>query len=188
MRTSRPALVLLGALLALVLAACGIPTDSEPRPLADETTTTATSTVPDAGEGIATVYLVGTSNQLEARDRPLTGEKTPQTVLATLLLPPTEEEAEAGLTSYIPLGATTLGVEQDAGTVTADMSAEWETLTEPTSTTAYAQVVLTLTELPGVERVRFLVEGRESVAPTVNRGNQAVVEADDYAGLDPDGG
>lgn len=175
----------LAALLAVALAACGIPTDSDPRPLADDTTTTST-TAPEGAEGIAAVYLVGTANQLEQRDRPLKGPKTPETVLATLLLRPTEEEAEDGLTSYIPEGTTALGVEEDDGTVTVDMSVEWERLADPTRTTAYAQVVLTLTDLPNVDRVRFLIQGREVVAPTVNRGTQDVVSADDYAGLDPD--
>jgi len=65
------------------------------------------------------------------------------------------------------------------------MSQEWERLADPTATTAYAQVVLTLTELAGIERVRFMIDGTEIAAPTVNQGFQDVVAAEDYAGLDP---
>ncbi|HEX7135166.1 MAG TPA: GerMN domain-containing protein [Iamia sp.] len=183
------ALLVLGGLLlggSTGLAACGIPTDGEPRPLADETTTT--TTLVGEADAVATVYLVGTSNQLEPAIRPLKGASSPQTVLDALLVPPSEDEAEEGLTSYIPDGTTALGVEVDDGLAIADMSAEWEGLADPTATTAYAQVVLTLTDLPDVERVQFLIEGQEIAAPTAARGQQAIVTADDYALLVPESG
>lgn len=178
------ALALAGA--SLGIAACGIPTDGEPRPLAEETTTT-TTLVGDA-ESVASVYLVGTSNQLEPTIRPLKGDKSPRTVLEALLVPPSDEESDEGLTSYVPDGTTTLGVEVDGDLAIADMSAEWERLADPTATTAYAQVVLTLTDLRDIERVQFLIDGQEIAAPTAARGQQAVVTADDYALLDPEGG
>jgi spore germination protein GerM len=186
---SRGAAVVLGVALlggSAGVAACGIPTDGEPRPLAEETTTT-TTLVGDADD-VASVYLVGTSNQLEPTIRPLKGDKSPETVLDALLVPPSDEEADEGLASYVPDGTTTLGVEVEDGLAIADMSAEWERLADPTATTAYAQVVLTLTDLPDIERVQFLIEGQEIAAPTAARGQQAIVTADDYALLDPNSG
>jgi len=169
-----------------LLAACGIPTDGEPRLLADETTTTSGPAVAPAGNPTARVYLVGPSSQVVARSRGLEGSRTPSSVLDALLAPLSEAETSAGLTTNIPPG-TTATVDVDGSTAVLDMSGEWGELADPGATTAYAQVVLTLTELDGVEQVRFLIEGAPRAAPTVNQGQRDVVSESDYIDLDPDG-
>jgi len=176
-------LVLVGVLLAL--AACGIQTDGEPRPLADVTASTEASTVPEDADATAAVYLVKDTNALATVPRGLTGAKSPRTVVEALLAQPSDEELEAGLSTSIPVGTTTSDVVQDGDLVAVDLSDEWETLVQPGALLAYAQVVLTLTDLNGVEQVRFLVGGEGVPAPTVNRGDLDTVTAGDYAGLDP---
>lgn len=186
------------ALLALLLgllgvAGCGIPTDDEPRPLADETTTSTTEAADvEPGDPDTDVYLVvGTSDnaqpssELEARPRALSGPETPDTVLEALLLPASDEETAAGYQNYIPQGTRVLSVEQDGERVTVNMSTEWSQLGGPTALTAYAQVVLTLTDLPGVDEVQFLIDDEGVRAPTVNDGLIEVVDASDYTELDP---
>jgi hypothetical protein len=177
----------LAALTALVLAlvGCGIPTDGEPRPLADETTTTAADPEPDVGDTVARVYLVSDSPLLIPRDRALEGEKTPEAVLDALLLPTSPEEQAADLRSLVPALTTALGVTDEGdGTLAVDLSAEWDTLADPSALYAYGQVVLTLTELSSVERIRFLIEGDPVDAPpTVNQEPSETVEAEDYEPL-----
>jgi len=173
--------------VSLALAGCGIPTDGEPRPLADETTTTA-APEPEVGDTVARVYLVDSDRLLVPRDRALEGEKTPEAVLDALLLPTSAEEQQADLQSLVPALTTALGVtDEGEGTLAVDMSAEWDTLADPSALYAYGQVVLTLTELTSVERIRFLIEGDPVDAPpTVNQEPSDTVEASDYAALRPE--
>ncbi|HEV7720042.1 MAG TPA: GerMN domain-containing protein [Iamia sp.] len=182
-RRRRTVLVLLGVVLPL--AACGIPTDDEPRPLADVTASTEAPTVPEDADATAAVYLVRDTNRLEAVPRGLTSAKSPETVVEALLAQPSDEELEAGRSTSIPLGTTAIEVTQDGDLVAVDLSDEWETLVQPGALLAYAQVVLTLTDLNGIERVRFLVGGKAVKAPTINQGDLDTVTAQDYAGLDP---
>lgn len=182
---SRRILVPLVLVLLLALAGCGIPTDGEPRPLADETASTAAPTVPEDAEASATVYLVRGAESLEAATRGLTGAKSPSTVVEALLAQPSDEEVASGLSTSIPLGTTALEVTQDGDLVVVDLSDDWESLVQPGALLAYAQVVLTLTDLGGVERVRFRIEGVGIPAPTINQGDLDTVDAADYAGLDP---
>jgi germination protein M len=181
-RTVRGALL---ATLLAVLAACGIPTDGEPRPLADETPTSTPDTAPADADTSAAVYLVRATNALGSVRRGLSGPRSPVTVLEALLAPPSDEELEDGLSTAVPLGTTVLEVVQDDDLVSVDLSDEWDSLVQPNALLAYAQVVLTLTDLNGVERVRFLVDGEGVAAPTINQGDLDTVTADDYAGLDP---
>lgn len=169
--------------LVLVLAGCGIPTDGEPRPLADETTTTAADPEPELGDTIARVYLVNPDQLLVPRDRALEGEKNPETVLDALLLPTSTEEQADDLQSLVPPLTTALSVTDEGdGTLAVDLSAEWGTLAAPTDLFAYGQVVLTLTEMRDVERIRFLIEGDPVDAPpTANQEPSETVTAEDYA-------
>ncbi len=182
MSRHRAPVVLLLALV-LALAGCGIPTDDEPRPLADDTTTTPADPQPEAGDTTATVYLVNPDQLLEPRERALEGEESPESVLSALLLSTTPEEQAADLQSLVPPLTTVVDVvDEGDGTLAVDLSAEWGTLAAPNDLLAYGQVVLTLTEMPGVERVRFLVEGDPVDAPpTANQEPSATVTAEDYA-------
>lgn len=190
------AVVGLLVLAVLVLVGCGIPTDDEPRVLADETTTTNPDADPEGSPNTASVYLVDDDNVLVATRRALDGERSPATVLDALLASQSSDEEARGLTSRIPAGTTRVGAELEDGLVTVDLSQEWLTLGDPYITTANAQVVFTLSDLPGVDQVRFRVDGRDIQAQTPNRGPLDVVTVDDYpvvatdddtTGTDPDG-
>lgn len=177
--------------LALALAGCGIPTDGEPRPLADETTIPTPDVEPDAGDTTARIFLVSPNRLLIPRDRALDGERNPENVLDALLLPTSPEEQADDLRSLVPADTNARSVtDVGDGTLAVDLSSEWDTLGDPNALYAYGQVVLTLTELPGIERIRFLIEGRPVDAPpTVNQEPSVTVEAADYAALrEPEGG
>jgi spore germination protein GerM len=187
MRGVRVRGLLVAVLVALLVGAtgCGIPTDDEPQPLADDTVSTPPAEpAPEVGDNVATVYLVS-DDQLVASTRALDGEETPERVLDVLLLPTTEEEQQDGLQTFVPQGTVALGVaDAGDGIWSVDMSTEWETLVNPAALRAYGQVVLTLTALDGVEAVRFSIDGVSvDAVPTVAQEVTAVAEASDYEEL-----
>jgi hypothetical protein len=170
-------------LLAL-LSGCGIPTDGEPRPLADETPSSIVDPEPERGDTTARVYLVTNDELLVPRTRAREGAKTPENVLKALLLATSEEEQQDGLQTSIPPRTTLVDVGEEDGILAVDLSEAWGALENPAALFAYAQVVLTLTELPGVDGVRFLVEGEAvDTAPTVNQTPSDIVTAEDYTEL-----
>lgn len=182
----RRGLIAVVALAALVLAGCGIPTDDEPRVLADEGAAAVNADADPAGsQNTASVYLVDDQSFLVASERALDGARSAATVLDALLAGQSTDEAARGLTSFIPVGTTQVSVTDVDGVVVVDLSEEWLSLGEPNISTAYAQVVFTLTDLPGVARVRFRVDGEDIQAQTPTQGPLDVVTAADYPALDP---
>lgn len=188
-RARRVATVLLVG-LALVAAACGIPTDDAPRVIADETTTVPPATDSGLGPNFAILYLSDNSEDpgevgaLVTVRRNLESGATPTTVLEALFAPPLEEELEDGFVSLIPTGTTLDGTELSGSTLTVELSDEWSTLRGPEQTRAYAQVVLTVTELDAVQSVRFRVMGDAVDAPTPTASKDEVRRSD-YAALEP---
>jgi len=174
--------------LLLALAGCGIPTDGTPRPLADESSTTA----PPASEPVdsadsVTLYLAETNDRLVTTRRGLDGEPSPQRVLDALLAGPLDEEkTDQGYITLIPVG-TEAEVTVDGDLLVIRMSSEWESLTNG-ATVAYAQVVLTVTRnLPDIRRVSFRVGENVVPAPTPDSGTPDVVTRQDYAAFEPAG-
>ncbi len=86
-----------------------------------------------------------------------------ETMLAVqeLLEGPTAAEAAAGVGTAIPSGTRFLEGKLDNGTFTVDLTSEYESGGGSASMFArLAQVVYTLTELPTVERVSFMLDGK----------------------------
>lgn len=72
-----------------------------------------------------------------------------------------EDEADAGLLSAVPEDTRLLGLTVRNRTAVADFSAEFAAAAGRLATAQrFAQVVYTLTQFPGIARVRFEVEGR----------------------------
>jgi spore germination protein GerM len=177
--------------LALLTAACGIPTDDDPRVIADETITTPPpATDSGLGPNFAILYLSdnsedpGEAGALVTVRRNLESGATPTTVLEALFAGPLEEDIENGFVSLIPTGTTLDGTDLSGSTLTVELSDEWSTLRGPEQTRAYAQVVLTVTELDAVQSVRFRVMGDAVDAPTPTASKDEVRRSD-YAALEP---
>lgn len=196
---SRPdqgrALVVVVALVALLLVTgCGIPTDGEPRAITAESTTTAPLTQQSGGSGnIAVIYLTSPSSDPEGLGtlvpviRSLDAPPDPTTVLRAVLAEETEEDLDAGRQSVIPPGTTLEAATPEGDLLTVDLSESWNSLQGPEALQGYAQVVLSLTELDEVRRVRFLVEG-EPIQASTPTGDQDVVQRRDYIELEQDDG
>ncbi len=82
-------------------------------------------------------------------------EVTPQSLMTALLSGP----ADAGLRSPIPQGVELLGMVQDGGCVTVDLSERYGGLSDMELTLADYAITLTLCQLPGVESVRITAAG-----------------------------
>lgn len=181
------------ALIALLLGAgCGIPTDGEPRAITAESTTTAPPSQESGGSGnIAVIYLTSPSSDPEGLGtlvpviRNLETSPDATTVLEAVLAEETQEDLDAGRQSVIPPGTSIESVTPDGDLLTVDLSESWNDLQGPEATQAYAQVVLSLTELDDVDRVRVLVEG-ESIQASTPTGDKDVVVRRDYAELEQD--
>lgn len=175
----------IAGLVGLVgLAGCGISSDSRPRALPDDARSllrvpdTTAADRPPAGTQ-ATLYFLR-DNHLVATTRKVAVVPTVEAVFRLLLAGPSEEERQgSGLTSAIPSKVTLRGATKDAaGLLTVDLGPEVATIGGNAAKGAYAQMVLTAKAL-GIDRVRFLVDGTPTAAPT-DDGNKSVVEASNY--------
>ena len=185
----------LALLLALLAGGCGVPTDDEPRAITAESTTTQPP--PDSSRptgNTTTIYLSAPSDSatdevtpLVAVTRNLDAPPTPSETLAALFEGPTEEEQQRGLVSLIPPDTGLVEIELDSGgRLTLDLTMEWSSdLQGPDELVAYAQVVLTATDLPGVNSVRFQVEGVPIAEVPTDDEPKTQVTGDDYRELDP---
>ena len=168
---------LLGA--ALLLASCGISADSEPRALPVTTTTTTVRTAEPSGDQRANIYLV-TNSALVPTIRRLPA-RTPTEVMNSLLIPPSSAEGES-LSSSIPAATRLLGLEEaDNGLLKVDLSSDFEDVQGDARVLALGQIVMSLTELPGVDRLQFFIEGEPLKVFSGERGDVDTVNACDYA-------
>jgi spore germination protein GerM len=161
-------LALLAAAAALV-AGCGVQGDGAPRNLSpdavpDELLEPSTSVVqadqPERGAP-ATVYLVDNREKLRPAQRTLGRPVLIATVLDALLEGATDAEADAGLRSEVPAGTKLNGIDRLGRDVIAiDLTEEFAETTADGELLAQAQIVYTVSALPNVQGVLFLVDGR----------------------------
>lgn len=197
--TARRPMALLVA-LALAVAGCGLSADDEPHLLsagdlpADLLGSTTSTTVPTSESPTTTAvtiyYLVHRDGvtRLAPTQREVDDGSRPRDRLAALLNPPTADEQAAGLLTSIP--ATTILLDtklvEAESTLLVDLSRSLFDVQGQELRNAFAQLVWTATELDGVRRVRFLVEGEEFRAPDEDGAEQAgAVSRADYITLAP---
>lgn len=164
-------LLALGLLVAAV-AACGVPTDDTPRALPvervpfgllDPSPDGAPAGVPGGGTRRA-VYLVQENQLVEVR-KAVPGEGTPVETMKVLLAGPDSDDVADGLTTSIWPGATVLDVTEPLEglatvNLTGDVTAAGEGLR-----LAFAQMVCTMTQVPGIDRVLFAFDGTPREVP-----------------------
>lgn len=171
---------------ALLLGgACAIPTESAPEALPGG----VVSPVQDApGEGAsspsppATIFLVRAGCVVPVeRTLPQSGLGA---TLARLLDGPLEEEVAAGFRTAMPPGTELLSVRRVDGTAHIDLSGGFVEVGGEEQILAVAQLVLTATEVPGIERARFALEGVNVEVPTADGTLvPGPLTADDYAAI-----
>jgi spore germination protein GerM len=179
-------ILVLVALLAIVVAACGVDTqdqpvevdrDSVPFGLLESTTTTG-----PAGPGRSVVVYFVSRPGLVPVNRATDSVPTPGAAFQQLLAGPTVAESRAGLVSEVPdEGLRLVGIRD--GLARVRFSSDFDTQ-QRVAVRPIGQIVLTLTEFATVDRVAFTV-GDDRVE--VPRGDGSVSTApvlrDDYTNL-----
>ncbi len=179
-RTVRIAATFACALVATT--SCAITADDEPRALAVTTTTTTEPATPTVGGSTAVLWMLD-DGQLVPLSLSLPDHMV-STVLGALFDPSSDtDEQHRGLTSSVPVDARLEDVELNGGTLTVNMSEEFDNVVGPSRQQAIAQIVLTATEFPNIERVRFEVDGEPVQVATPTRGDAGTVTACDYVSL-----
>jgi spore germination protein GerM len=178
--------VLAALLCALtVLAGCGVEPQARPEPL---TIPAPQSSQPgqraETGQSLR-VYLVrGTG--LVPVERAV-DDVTPSAALAALIDGPTRVEVIGGLRTALAPQQLSVDEGLPGGLTSVAVSREFTDITGGNQLLAVAQVVWTLTELPGTTEVRFLVEGVPVEVPTDTGLTDQPVARDNFASVAPPG-
>jgi spore germination protein GerM len=181
-----------GVVLAVLLAACGIPIDGQPHDITDRRTPTSVSSGVSstiAQNAKAKVFFVATAttgrpDRLQTTLRP--AEVSLASVIKELLKGPTADEAKAVLTA-IPLETQLTGATQSAdGVAEINLNASFFNAKGDQLVRAVAQLVYTASAIPSVTQVRILVDGtpREWPRADGSRVSKALTVAD-FAELNP---
>lgn len=179
---------------ALASAACGIPTDdkatvaspeSVPFDLLGEAPSVTATTLPFAPTEKATVFLVQ-GERLAPVQRELPAPVSVDSVLEALAAGPTATEVQLGLRTALLAPGLMESAGVSGGIATVDLGQPFTEIAGRDQILALAQIVSTVTGLPGVGRVRFTLDGQPV---GILRGDGAVttetVSRDDYATLAP---
>ena len=169
MRLRRVLALLLSLAGLAVVAGCGVQGDGAPRALAPDvvpkrllapSTSVAQPDKPSTGAP-ATVYLVDNRDDLRPVSRNLDKPPLIVNVLDSLFRGATDQEAAGGLRSEVPAGTKVNGIDRlDRDVITVDLSKEFAETTADGELLAQAQIVYTVSQLPNVRGVLFLVDGR----------------------------
>jgi spore germination protein GerM len=183
---------------ALGLSACGIPPDdratlaapdSVPFDLLGQAPSVTATTLPFVPTEKATIFLVQ-GERLAPVQRELPAPVSVESVLETLAAGPTATEVQLGLrTALLTPGTAALLMRSggvSGGIATIDLGQTFTEIAGRDQIVALAQIVSTVTGLPGVGRARFTLDGQPV---GILRGDGAVttetVSRDDYATLAP---
>ncbi len=205
----RAALVVAAIGVALCGASCGVPSDSEDRPLApneiaftpqpEPTTTTTTTTPPvttvDPPETSTTltpttvfiafpldVYWIDGSTIRPIRRNNV--EATLDSAIEALRAGPLFADTEEGLRSAIPSSDMIDSATVQSGTATITLAPSFLTLPGTEQTLAIAQIVYTVTNLPGTGLVEFRLGDRPLSVPTSDgQPSRGALSRDDYVSL-----
>jgi spore germination protein GerM len=167
----RPWLALL-LLVTAVAGGCGLSTNDEPETIKDNVppdlldTETATPDTPIGSTESVKVWFLRTdrlNTRLVERERLVPRPATQVSVLESLIQDaPTDVERTGGISTAIPEDVTLAGqprLSSSDGVLTVPLSDNFYDLQGETARNAFAQIVFTATELPGVEKVQFERDG-----------------------------
>jgi hypothetical protein len=172
----------LAATAALLLAACGIRADDQPRALPVPPSTTAPAAPATTGGSASAVLWYVDDQRLVPAPRALT-DRSLGTALGALLEP--GAALEGALSNSIPAGTRLRELQLDEGVLGIDLSGSFQELAGTARQLAIGQLVLTATEDREVEEVRFLVDGEPVLTSSPERGDVTSVTACDFAPLLP---
>ena len=152
---------------------CGVPTDDSPRPIPDDRVPfelldpapipTTTPSAP-SGRASATVFMVS-GDRLFPVARNVPAPASPDKVLEALFAGVVPEEAARTLRSAIARTAQASVAGEAGGRLRVELTPAFLSAGTNEQILALAQIVYTLTGLPGVDSVSFTVSGRPVEVP-----------------------
>jgi len=165
----------LAGLAVVALGACGLDADDDPEAISPQDlppglidpnpapTSTTLAGSPTTIE-VPVYYLVrdGDEERLQEVEREVPAADEPSDRLAALFTPPTETEADEGLTSSIPTDLVLLDASQidtETKELSVNLSSDLLTIEGAELAKAFAQIVYTATDHDDVNQVGFYVEG-----------------------------
>jgi spore germination protein GerM len=174
--------------VAVALAACGVPGDDEPGLVPEGEIPAALRADGDgpsvigAGRRVDVWFL--RDDGLVSRQRRIPEPAAPDAVVEQLLAGPTVGEQADGLRSAIPDPEAVTEVSVARGVASVTLSSTFADIPANDQRSAVAQLVLTLTDRPGIGRVRFLVAD-EAVSVPLPNGEQTdeAVSREDFEEL-----
>ena len=181
-RTRRARIIrpVVGVLAVVLLAGCGLSAERKPSVIAskdlpaellDPNASTSTTLGRSPTTASVVVYFLvqqDTATHLVGVLREVKDASRPRDRLVALLVPPTPEEQAKGLLTSIPAATVLLDTKLTDGELVINLSRSLFDIQGQELRNAFAQLVWTATEIPGVARVRFLVAGAEYRVPDEN--------------------
>ena len=103
----------------------------------------------------------GTPERIGAGARTVPGDTPVRNALDALFAGPNTIESDIGMLTVVPEGTRVLGIAVDGTTATVDLSSEFEATLGGTlgESMQLAQVVFTVTQFDGFDRVKFHIDG-----------------------------
>ncbi len=159
--------------LAGILAACGVPSDSNPQVIAardvpygliGSSTSQPTPTQPPGPTANAIIYLVK-QGHLVARTRQVRTPVSISKAVEALLGGPTDAEAAQDIQTAIGPSAAVLSTTVTAGLVTINMNRAFGLVGGQNQITEVAQLVFTATAQPPIGAVSFELQGQPVPVP-----------------------
>jgi spore germination protein GerM len=170
---------------ALGCGSCGLAADKHPREITDRAITAlvspaSNSTTPSSTgrEHAASLYFVK-GERLKRFYVPASGGPVTPARALTLLLNGPSRTARKDLTTSIPPGTTLRGVSRSGSTLRIDLSGDIKSLGGSAAKAAYAQLVFTALDLPGVKSVRFAIDG-DNIDAITDDGSLTVIRAKNF--------
>jgi len=176
------------------LSGCGVPVDSAPTALsrsgvpfdllAPSSPTSTTTSLPPATVGVQ-IFLVSSSGQLVAADRPVPYPASLSSAVAALIDGPTAAESAASLQSAVPAQTDLLSATISGGIATIDLGGTFGQLVGQAQIDAVAQIVFTATALPGVSDVVFELNGQPVAVPTASGADVPTANRSQFTSMAP---
>lgn len=172
------------ASMALVLIGCGVPVDKEPEPIDVEAEVDLEDDGPVLGDLASISMFLIRDEVLIPVTRDLPSPPTPEIILDSLLGEVSQPERRANLRTAIPTETRVISVEVEGEVLSIDLSREFAAVGGEEEILAVAQIVLTATNIDGVDQVAFELDGVPTGVP-VATGALSIdpVGADDYETL-----
>lgn len=169
----------LALVLTLVVAACGVGVDDEPRAIEEEATTTTVPASPSVGSLRTVLYFVREGSLIPIEQE--LPDRSPATLLSALAQPPRGSATVLG--TSLPAGTELLGASREGDRLEVDLSSQFDNVVGLSRQQAIGQMVLSVTEQGGIETVEFAVDGETLVVSSPRRGDTTEVGECDYAAL-----